>query len=282
MIRQPRGWSQVRSDYAPVTLGDIKTAITTGGLAAGALLLFVRRGRSGLIKSVVASAVDLSPRFDLRVSLEVSPALRVYGTATMPFEVCLRSKDLIRERGRWLWAWMALLVCAVVCAPTGATQTHPSIFPVVSADALDKRRVTLPSGLEGQTNLLLLSFARDQANQIDTWSAVAQALQHTNVSFRAYRIPVEERENALFRWWANASLRSEETDPELWHWVVPIYVEKASFRTQLGIADEKSVVALLVDRSGRILWRATGVSSPQSRAALEAAASGVLMPAKGQ
>jgi hypothetical protein len=152
-----------------------------------------------------------------------------------------------------------------------AAASQPPAFPTMSAEALDKQRVDLPAGLEGQVNLLLLSFARDQANQVDTWTAEAQALQHTNFGFRAYRVPVAERENALFRWWANASLRSDETDPELWHWVVPLYVEKARFRAQLGIADEKSVVALLVDRQGKILWRATGASSAGSRASLAAA-----------
>ncbi len=147
----------------------------------------------------------------------------------------------------------------------------PATFPTVSAEALDKRKVTLPADLEGQINLLLLSFAPDQQNQLETWTAASQALQHTNFSFRAYRIPVADRENFIFRWWANASLRSDETDPELWHWVVPIYVEKAPMRAQLGIADENSVVALLVDKAGRVLWRATGASTAQTRASLAAA-----------
>ncbi len=172
--------------------------------------------------------------------------------------------------GAWRSPRIALLVGMLLPWPAWAAAS--ASFPVVSADALDKQRVTLPAGLEGQVNLIVLSFAPDQANQVDTWTAEAQALQHTNVSFRAYRMPVAERENALFRWWANASIRSDETDPQLWHWVVPLYVEKEQFRAQLGIADEKSVVVLLVDKSGRIWWRATGGSTPGSRAGLAAAA----------
>jgi hypothetical protein len=195
------------------------------------------------------------------------------------FEVRLRKLDLKRERRRSrshrpaAGALLAgiLLTFPVAARPVGSGVVAQTIFPVVTTDALDKQRVTLPTDLEGQANLLLLSFAPDQANQLETWTAVAQALQHTQFTFRTYRIPVAERENALFRWWANASLRSSETDPELWHWVVPIYVEKQAFRAQLGIADEKSVVALLVDRGGHVLWRATGVSSPGSRASLAAA-----------
>jgi hypothetical protein len=205
----------------------------------------------------------------------------------MRFEVRLRDRRLGRFMSRFLarfteraraWLGWALLAGVRVAGagegPGGAWAagaSQPPVFPPVSAEALDKQRVDLPTGLEGQVNLLLLSFARDQANQVDTWTAEAQALQHTNFGFRAYRVPVAERENALFRWWANASLRSDETDPELWHWVVPLYVEKVRFRAQLGIADEKSVVALLVDRQGKILWRATGASSPGARAALAAA-----------
>ncbi len=146
-------------------------------------------------------------------------------------------------------------------------------FPTLSAYSLDKTRITLPLQLEGQVNLLLLSFAADQQNQLETWSATAQALQHTRPGFRAYRLPVADQENALFRWWLTASIRSEETDPEAWHWVVPIFVDKPGFLAHLGIADEKSVVALLVDKTGRVLWRATGVSNAESRAGLAVAVS---------
>ncbi len=176
------------------------------------------------------------------------------------------------------WKWSASLGTTVIfflacisATPPAAAEHAAVVFPTVTSDALDKQRITLPAGLEGEANLLLLSFSREQSNQLESWTAPAQALQHTNMHFHAYRIPVADPANALFRWWANASLKSEETDPQLWHWEVPIYVDKDAFRDQLGIADERSVVALLVDRSGRILWRATGTSTAESRAALMAA-----------
>ena len=178
------------------------------------------------------------------------------------------------SRGRFLLPAVLIMTWAgaSVAATPSASQPAAAIFPTVTADALDKQRVTLPKELAGEANLLLLSFSREQSTELETWTAPAQALQHTNVHFQAYRIPVSDRANALFRWWANASLKSEETDPELWHWEIPIYVDKTAFRAQLGIADEKSVVALLLDRSGRVLWRATGASTVESRAALTAAA----------
>ncbi len=162
-----------------------------------------------------------------------------------------------------------------------ATSSQPpstsfGVFPFISAEALDKSQITLPSQLEGKQNLMLLSWRRDQATQLDTWTAVAQALQHVDFDFRVYHILVSAPENALFRWWDNASLRAAETDPELLHWSVPIYTEKSALRQSLGVSDdEHAVVAVLVDRAGRVLWKAQGPSTAASRASLLEAAHAV-------
>ena len=156
-----------------------------------------------------------------------------------------------------------------------APSAQPGLFPTISAEALDKTLLTLPAGLEGRQNLLLLSWARDQTPQLDTWTAVAQALQHTQTDFRVYRMLVSMPENALYRWWDNASLRAQETDPDLLHWDVPLYTDKAALRRALGLStDENAVVAVLVDRAGRVLWKAQGASTAATRASLLAAARG--------
>ncbi len=153
----------------------------------------------------------------------------------------------------------------------GATQTFS--FPQITADALDRTTLKLPAQLEGKRNLLLLSWARDQGPQLETWTATAQALQHTDFDFRVYRMLVSAPESTLFRWWDNASLRAAETDPQLLHWEVPLYTDKAALRRSLGIGDdEHQVAAVLVDRDGRVLWHAEGNSTAQGRKSLMDAA----------
>ncbi len=144
------------------------------------------------------------------------------------------------------------------------------MFPPVASYSLDKNKITIPADLAGQHNLLLISFQPEQQKEIDTWMPLAQALQHTNFNFRWYRLPVSERENVIFRGWENSSMRSEETDPETWAWIVPLYVNKVEFRSALQISNEKNVVALLVDKQGRVLWRASGSLTPEERASLTA------------
>jgi hypothetical protein len=159
----------------------------------------------------------------------------------------------------------------LVCAAQAGDQRKPVTFPSVVSYALDKNKITLPSDLAGQLNLLLISFQPEQQKQIDTWMPLAQALQHSNFSFRWYRLPVSEHENAIFRWWENSSMRSEETDPVTWPWIVPLYVDKPQFRNALQIPNEHNIVALLVDKPGHVLWRASGVLTPEERASLTAA-----------
>jgi hypothetical protein len=156
-------------------------------------------------------------------------------------------------------------------AAQSADMPRPAFFPALTTYSLDKTKLDLPSDLAGQLNLLLISFQPEQQTQIDTWMPTAQALQHTNFTFRWYRMPVSAAENFVFRWWENSSMRSDETDPETWPWIAPLYIDKNSFRHDLQIPNERQITVLLVNKQGRVLWRAEGSMTPDKRNALNAA-----------
>jgi hypothetical protein len=168
---------------------------------------------------------------------------------------------------------LCVLVLPLAHALQAREQRKPAIFPAISSYSLDKAKVNLPEGLAGQNNLLLISFEPEQQKQIDTWMPLAQALQHTNFNFRWYRLPVSERENFIFRWWENSSMRSEETDPETWPWIVPLYINKVDFRSALQIQNERDIVVVLIDKQGHVLWRASGALTAGDRASLTSALS---------
>jgi hypothetical protein len=168
-----------------------------------------------------------------------------------------------------------LLIYTLACCllpPLSAQQPKQSVFPPVTSYSLDKQKVTLPSGLEGQINLILISFKEEQQNDIDSWMPAAQALQHLNFQFRYYHLPVAEKENFIFRWWESSSMRSDQSDPETWHWIVPIWVDRKKFLSDLDVPNDKQVVALLVDLQGHILWRSAGPMTPDKRTSLTAVA----------
>lgn len=126
--------------------------------------------------------------------------------------------------------------------------------------------------MAGQTDLLIISFAPEQKNEVDSWLPAAQALQHSNFQFRYYELPISGKENFVFRWWETSSMRNDETDPVMWHWIVPLFVDREKFRKDLEIPNEKQIVVLLVDREGHVLWRASGSMDQGKRSSLLAAA----------
>jgi hypothetical protein len=171
----------------------------------------------------------------------------------------------------------ALAPCALICAlavPAAAQKRQPSqtaAFPSLTTYNLAKAKLDLPSDFAAPLDLLLISFQPEQETQIETWMPVAQALQHTNFSLRWYRMPVSASENILFRLWDNASMRSDETDPETYPWIVPLYVDVNSFRRSLQIPTTHKVAVLLIDKKGHVLWRAEGPMTPDDRTSLAAA-----------
>lgn len=169
------------------------------------------------------------------------------------------------------FATFALCALFLPAAAQSATASQSAAFPAVATYNLAKARLNLPSDFAAPLNLLLISFQPEQQTQIDTWMPVAQGLQHTNFDIRWYRMPVSASENFIFRWWDNASMRSDESDPETYPWIVPLYVDVNSFRRSLQIPSSHQVAVLLVNKQGRVLWRAEGPMTPAKRDSLNAA-----------
>ncbi len=153
-------------------------------------------------------------------------------------------------------------------APPTTEKPSQAVFPNISADALNKKHLNLPKDFGGHHNLLLLSFEREQEKEIETWSQLSKDLQKADASFRTYILPVFTRENVLYRWWENSSLRSDVNDPELLDVTVPLYVDKARFRKDLQIASEHQIVALLVDDTGKVIWRSEGPLTDEKKSGL--------------
>ncbi len=171
-------------------------------------------------------------------------------------------------------AILALLIAsfsAIVIRGYAAVAAEPGRFPAIPATSLDNAKLQLPQDFSGQMNLVIVSFAREQQQQVDTWIPAAQKIQAAHPKFSYYELPTMSWENLVYRWWFNSALRSNTTNPELRSRILTVYVAKSKFRKSLGILNEKDIVALLVDRTGKIYWRADGACTDQNKLALMAA-----------
>jgi hypothetical protein len=164
---------------------------------------------------------------------------------------------------------LGFILFAVPCAlaaPQNSPVSSPAVLPRVTAYALDRAKVTLPTDFTTPLNLLILSFQRDQQSVVDGW--LPQLTASVNPRVQTWLLPVSAPENGLYRWWLNASLRSSLPESQPRRYTVPLYVNKVQFLRSLQVNSEREVVLLLTDKTGRVLWRVTGPVTDAKVAAL--------------
>ncbi len=153
-----------------------------------------------------------------------------------------------------VWILFGLLAQGATTSPASALGQ----FSPIQATSLDDAHMDLPTSFSGQLNLIIISFAREQQQEVDSWIPAARKIESEHSQFRYYELPTMSRENLLYRWWFDEALRSNTTDKDLRSRILTAYVNKHAFKKSLDIKNEKRVVAILVDPKGHVYWRADG------------------------
>ena len=131
-------------------------------------------------------------------------------------------------------------------------------FPAVKASNLEKRELSLPADFEGERNLLLVAFEREQQKDVDTWLREMKRFEESDPGFLYYELPTIQRPVALARWFIDSGMRRGIPDRKARERTITLYLDKKPFCDALLITDQKKIYALLVDRAGKILWRSEG------------------------
>ena len=150
------------------------------------------------------------------------------------------------------------------------TPAPEGTFPKLKASNLENQTFSLPEDFAGERNLLLIAFQREQQQNVDTWLHQMKRFE-TSPGFNYYELPTIDRLNPFFRWFINSGMRRGIPDRNARARTITLYLDKPAFRKALNIPDEKRIYAILVDRSGRVLWRAEGDFDEAKAASLQAA-----------
>ncbi len=143
-------------------------------------------------------------------------------------------------------------------------------FPRVSGENLERRKFTFPDDFEKDRNLVTIAFQREQQDDIDTWTPLAQRLTQRYTNLAYYELPVISAMNPVFQWYINNGMRSGIPDRGARAATVTLYIDKEPFKKALEIPDEEHIYVLLVDGDGNILWRESGLWTQEKSNDLEA------------
>jgi hypothetical protein len=143
-------------------------------------------------------------------------------------------------------------------------------FPKVSGSNLEGRRYRLPADLEGELNLLFIPFQRWHQEWVDTWVPFARELQSEIQGLRYYELPTLPRMNPFYRMSLDLGMKMGIPDRAAREATITLYLDKQAYRQALQIPSEDTIVVLLIDRMGAILWRTEGPFNDAKAADLRA------------
>ena len=131
--------------------------------------------------------------------------------------------------------------------------------------ALDRQKVTLPRDFAAPlqpADSVLSTGSTDGGRRLGHRQQPPRRIRRV----QTWLLPISQRENGLYQWWLNASLRgSRASEPR--HYTVPLYVDKANFSLPAGLlASRRSL--LVTDKAGHVVWRTTGPVTDSKKAAL--------------
>ncbi|MFN8469444.1 MAG: hypothetical protein U0X20_28075 [Caldilineaceae bacterium] len=143
-------------------------------------------------------------------------------------------------------------------------------FPKVSGSNLEGRRYRLPGDLEGERNLLFIPFQRWHQDWVDTWVPFARELQAEIEGLRYYELPTLPRMNPVYRMSLDLGMKMGIPDRAAREATITLYLDKDAYRQALQIPSEDTIVVLLIDRTGAVLWRTEGPFDDTKAAELRA------------
>lgn len=170
-----------------------------------------------------------------------------------------------------LFFMQSILVFGTLIGTTGAERRPRQAasdslgkFPVVEGRSLEGRRFRLPGDFEGRYNVVLVAFKREQQSDVDTWTPFLKPLAAARSDVRVYEVPTLGRRYRLMRAVIDGGMRGGIPDRSVRAATITLYIDKLPYRRSLKLVDEDRIYVLLVDRQGKVLWRAEGRFSEAS------------------
>ena len=152
----------------------------------------------------------------------------------------------------------AIMLAAITVAPQVWSQGGSATFPEVETSNLEGRKYSLPRDFESERNLVLIAFEREQQKDVDTWLHESTRFEQFDPALRIYELPTIARLDPFRRWFIDTGMRHGIPGRKARERTLTLYLDKNSFRQSLKIESEKQIYAMLVDRSGDVLWRSDG------------------------
>ncbi len=151
-------------------------------------------------------------------------------------------------------------------------------FPRLTARDLNGGDVSLPGGLPGELNVVVVAFRRGQQALVDSWLPWLEQKAAADARLRYVELPTIGRRWAPARPAIDGGMASSISDDATRRRTLTVYTDVRRVTATLGIDDRGTIWLFVVDRDGRVTWRGSGGFDPSTAEALAAAFDGTGRP----
>ena len=144
-------------------------------------------------------------------------------------------------------------------------------FPQVEGRNLEGRRFVLPTDFEGERNVVMVAFRREQQADVDTWLPQLRELSAQHAGLRVYELPTMSRGYSFMRGFIDGGMKRGIPELATREATITLYIDKEPFQQALAITSDRQITTFVVTRDGRVLWRADGPITSAAAASLREA-----------
>ena len=135
-------------------------------------------------------------------------------------------------------------------------------FPSLAARNLQSLDVTLPDAFDGERNVVLVAFQRNQQELVDSWLPWLEKRASNDPGLRFYEVPTIGRIWAPVRNFIDGGMATSIREPVILQRTLTVYGDVNRLTRPLQIEDRSTISVFLVEQLGSVRWRGTGRFDP--------------------
>ncbi len=122
-------------------------------------------------------------------------------------------------------------------------------FPSVHGSNLSGKEYRLPQDFEGETNIVLIHYLREQQANGDTWGECLErpAKQYPGLCY--YELPTLQKYNWIQQFFIDSGMRGGIPDPAVRARTITLYLDVTAFNAALNLPTIDDIYVLLVNRA---------------------------------
>jgi hypothetical protein len=133
-----------------------------------------------------------------------------------------------------------------------------TIFPRVEGSNLEKENISIPEGLEGRSNIVIIAFKRYQQFLVNQWASVLADMQKEYPFFEFYELPTLAWGYKGMSFVIDGGMRAGIPNKRTREKTITLYLNKSKFKKQLDIPSEETIYLYLLTKDGEIIWQEKG------------------------